>query len=387
MQFLSQELLLRIIGNVTSSDDLKSLRFVNKRTSILVTEALFHTIYVRSQEASLIKLMAISKHSLLSELVTTIIYEADANFQEYRNPQGVAGRPWWNANTEQQLDHQQIHALLLDEASRLACSVFDLPNVKSLRFAKLSPLGFDHSDPSIAELLTATVPDLPEELCGYGVQSFMTLMRAASVAASRIRTLETSNRLHGLHYSFLYLGGVDMHHIVSVFANLTSISLYLNTNEGERGSEDALRGGNLSNLLMTSTHLQKLSLGFDQRPDARVSLTCILGSGEWKALRRLDVMAIDFHLWEMTSFFLRHPDINHVGLANCRLHSGDLRQLLALLKDGLSLLKTVSLDGALGDSTTEFDFLEYSENRRTGTDFVLGIGNYPTFTTAEPEEE
>lgn len=86
-----------------------------------------------------------------------------------------------------------------------------------------------------------------------------------------------------------------MHHVSSVFTNLTCISLYVNTKEGEHGSEDALQGGFLSNLLMTATHLQQLSLGFDQRPNDRGRLMCILGSGEWKALRRLDTMAIDFH--------------------------------------------------------------------------------------------
>lgn len=89
----------------------------------------------------------------------------------------------------------------------------------------------------------------------------------------------------------------------------------------------------------------------------------------------------------MTSFLLRHKNINHMGLANCRLYSGSLRQLLQLLKDGLLLLDTVSLDGALGDSTIEFDFLESIKNRRIGTEFVLGNGHYPHFTITDPHEQ
>ena len=97
-------------------------------------------------------------------------------------------------------------------------------------------------------------------------------------------------------------------------------------------------------------------------------------------------MAIDFHLWEITNLVQRHQNLNHIGLANCRLHSGSLRQLLELLKGELPQLETLSLSGALGDSNMEFDFLESSENRRTGTEFVIGGGDYPTFNITELED-
>ena len=53
----------------------------------------------------------------------------------------------------------------------------------------------------------------------------------------------------------------------------------------------------------------------------------------------------------------------------------------------MPLLKSVSLDGALGDRVREFDFLELSKNQRLGRKFVLGNGPYPSFEVAEGEQE
>ena len=387
MDRLSQEVLLVIMGHVASSTDLKSLRIVNKAMSILATEALFHILYIRCQKGSLAKLIAISKHPIISQLVTIITYDADTDFWEYQSSSHISGDPRWSASVEPRLGHYQIHGMLMDEASRLAYAMAGLTNVREIRFTKLTNLRLDRSKSRVAYPRNpAAITDLPEDLCGYGVRSFVALMRATSIAARPIHAVEISDRLYGLHYNILNLKGVDMYHVVSVLTDLTSVSLYLNTNEGERGSEDALQAGQLSNLLMTSTRLQELSLGFDQRPSDRVRLVRMLGSGRWKRLRKLKIMAIDFHLWELTDFLRRHRNISHIGLNNCRLHSGTLQQLFTLLRDGLSSLKELGLDGALGDSVMEYDFFQGSENHRAAVDFVLNGGDYPNFSMAVPKE-
>jgi len=95
-------------------------------------------------------------------------------------------------------------------------------------------------------------------------------------------------------------------------------------------------------------------------------------------------MAIDIFLRKITAFLLQHQDINDIALANCRLRSGSLRRLFALLKYGLPLPKRLCLDSALGDDTMEF---ETREAHRGGMSFVLESRDYPSFHMAEPERK
>ena len=372
MQALSEELLLCIVSRVTTSRELKRLRLVSKRFALIAAEQLFQTVIGRVQQSSLQKLTAISKHPVLSTKVKTLIYEADGHLQDY-----------WNLDARQiqynkligLLRHETRDAWLfgfaLDEASHLAYIMANLPNLVHVRFETSSDLR--------AGLAEQPAPSLPEHLRGCGVRSLVAITRAASTTtANSIKHLETSNDALGLHYSFLSLEGLDMYHIVRVFANLTRIAFYLNTNEGEHGSNDVLQTGNLSLLLTAARNLQHLSIGFDQRPHARVHLAHLLGSGTWTRLTTLDISAIDFHVWELRAFLQRHPTLTRIGLANSRLHSGTLRQLLDLLRDTAGL-ECVALDGALGDGSGEFDFLECSANRSAAVAYVFGLGEYPNF--------
>lgn len=381
MQTLSEELLLCIVSRVTTSVELKSLRLVNKRLSIIATEKLFKTIFVRLQRNSLQKLTTVSKHPVLSTKVKTLIYEADGHFPDYWNPD----ESYVHYKLIGLLRHETRDAWLfgfpLDEASHLACLMTNLSNLAHVGFEDLTDLWAHSHD---TDGLTESVLRLPEHLRGCGVRSLVAIARAASTTTNCIKYLETSNHNHGLHYSFLNLEGLDMYHIICVFANLTRINFYLNTNEGELGSADVLQKGNLSALFTIARNLQHLSIGFDQRPHARVELVHLLGSGTWPHLQKLDISAIDFHIWEMQQFFLRHRNLTRIGLANSRLHSGTLRQLFDMLRDNDGL-EVVALDGALGDGSADFDFMEHSENRRKGTAYVLGHGQYPNFEITEVE--
>ncbi|MCJ1359570.1 MAG: hypothetical protein MMC33_009572 [Icmadophila ericetorum] len=341
----------------------------------MAAEKLFEIIFVRFRKDSLQKLMAISKHPVLSTSVKTIVYEADGHLQDYWNFEESHDQFKLVGSLGHETRDEWLFGSILDEASRLASSMTNLSNLDDVRFEDLTDLWPRSQD---AQRLTELVLRLPKNLRGCGVRSLAAIMRAASVMANNVRHLEISNQSHGLHYNCLNLEGLDMYHTICVFTNLTHIGIYLNTVEGELGSIDVLRKGNLAELLMAASNLQELSLGFDQRPHARVELVHLLGSETWKDLTRLDISAIDFHIWEMEGFFLRHQNLAWIGLANSRLHSGQLRQLFDLLK-GNVVLQSVALDGALGDSIMDFDFLEHSENRRKGTAYVLGHGQYPHF--------
>jgi len=72
--------------------------------------------------------------------------------------------------------------------------------------------------------------------------------------------LGTSIRFLGLYYSILKLKQIRIHHTISLFSILTSISLRVETNEGMRVPQDSLQAVNLSDLLMAFSLPQQLSL-------------------------------------------------------------------------------------------------------------------------------
>ena len=378
IQSLAKELLIRILQEVTIGKDLKSLRFVNKSISILVTAQLFHTIFVRFRRDDLSRLITIATDPILRAHVKEISYDIDGPLEAYWNTTETTHLPGPTTPHGEIPNHRWALSCLLDEASRLAYAITHLPNVIALRLVESTGQWHD-LNPDDDTNSSVLGEHLPEDLRGFGVRSLVAMMRVASITTTDITTLEVSNRRHGLHYSFLNLTGPDMYHTFTMFANLTHIGIYINTSGGESESQVLLRGGILSELLMTASHLRQLSLGFDQRPDEDVRLAQILGSRRWKGLRKLDIMALDFHYEEMEKFLRQHPDLTEFKIANSRLHSGSLRQMFELVHTQLPQLKTVGLDGALGDATSEFSFLQFSENQRLGKKFLLGDGLYPRF--------
>jgi hypothetical protein len=385
MEGLPDDLARDIISAILSRDDLKSVRLVDKRCSRFATERLFKKLYVRFRECSLQKLLAISRHPELGSLVTEIVYEADGDVRQYWTPTPLASHLDLSDTSELVRGDERYLGVALDETSRLAASMTNLRRILNVRFQDLTHPELE-SDPADQEGVIELPPTLPESLRGHGVRAFFSVMRAAVVAELALKYLEVSPLLYGLHYNFLDMKGLDMRHTSNVFVNLERILMYVNTGEGELGSQRALRKGSLATLLTNATHLRHLSLGFDQRPDESIALVDILGPGTWRALKRLEILGLNFHLWEIADFVERHPDMVRFGLANCKLHSGSLRLLLEVLRNDLSL-RTITLDGALGDTTVEFDFLESSRNQTNGRDFVLGRIQYPRFEPGSRESE
>ena len=375
---LPKEIWRRILQEITTIEDLKSLRFVNRETSFLVTAQLFYTIFLRFQRDDLSRLIAISKDPILRDHVKEISYDIDAPIERYWNSHETTyiSRPInWR---ERILHHRSALDCLLDEASRLAYAMSNLPNVIALRFVESSGRWHDLNPDNDTEL-SLSLENLPEYLRGRGVRASAAMLRAASITSTNITTFVISNRRHGLDYSFLNLDGPVMPYAVAVFANMTHISLYINTREGEPESQILLRTGILSELLATAIHLRHLSLEFDQRPRESVRLAHILGSRPWRDLRNLEIVAIDFHYHEMQDFLKQHQVLTHFKIANSQLYSGSLRQMFELLRNELQCLTTVELDGVLGDTNFEVSFLQFSENRRLGRNFILGSGPYPQF--------
>src|SRR5579859_5821086 len=91
MEVLPRELILRIIDLIPSSQDLKSLRSVNRRISSLAARKLFETSVVRFRKNSLQKLAAISKDPLLSTYVKEIVYDTYGDVRKYWNTPDVQG--------------------------------------------------------------------------------------------------------------------------------------------------------------------------------------------------------------------------------------------------------------------------------------------------------
>ena len=387
IHLLSKELLLPVVECLTHTRDLKSLRLVSKSISILATAQLFKTVIARFQSNGLSNLMAISRHPLLKHHVKSLLCEIDGPPNGYWNYEEETNLHTLTAAPTDILDNPWVLACLLDEASRLACVMANLPNIHAVHFTEMIETPEVESNVSDTSEPFTAFGDLPDELQGQGVRAFLAMMRAMSINSNSVTTLEVSDQLHGLHYSFLNLSGLDSHHVVAIFTNLTIISIYINTKSGEEKSQTILQQGNLSGLLSRAKNLRQLSLGFDQRPSEPVELANILGSTRWKFLRILNLTALDFHLREMRAFLDQHRKITCFGLTNCTLHSGSLRGLFELLRNRLPLLKKVKLGGALGDDTKDFDFMDGSANERAGIAFVLGQGPYPTFEEMHSDDE
>ena len=387
IHLLSKELLLPVVESLIETRDLKSLRLVNKSLSILATAQLFKTVIARFQSNGLSNLMEISRHPLLRHHVKSLLCEIDGPPNGYWNYEAQTNLHTLTAAPTDILDLPWVLACLLDEASRLACVMANLPNINAIHFTEMIDVTVVESSVSGTSEPFTAFEDLPEALQGQGVRSFLAIMRAMSINSNLVTTLEVSDQLHGLHYSFLNLSGLDSHHVVAMFTNLTVISIYINTKSGEERSQAILRQGNLSGLLTHAKSLQQLSLGFDQRPSEPVRLANILGSSHWKFLRTLRLTALDFHLREMRAFVEQHRKITTFGIANCRLYSGSLRGLFELIRDRLPLLKRVRLDGALGDRTSDFDFLQGCANERAGRNFLMGKGPYPNFVVTDEAAE
>ena len=260
-------------------------------------------------------------------------------------------------------------------------------NVQFQFLTHLDPASATGADPEAhpdREAQTNAVLGLPGGLRGDGVRSLFAVMRAATVAETDLQYVDTGPSLYGIHYSFLEQRGIEMQHTSDIFAHLKRLAIYLNTDEGKPESQVVLSRGFLAQLLTSATQLQSIGLGFDQRPDEGITFMNILGPGVWPALRQFNIHALDFHLWEMSDFVERHPEIAQMGLANCKLHSGSIEDLLVVLRDDLSL-NSVLLDGALGDADAEYDFFEMSRNRQNGTDFVLGVIAHLRLDSKTPE--
>lgn len=153
----------------------------------------------------------------------------------------------------------------------------------------------------------------------FWYRGFYVLTQAASMLnLKQLRSFVTYSAKQGISYTVLDMASTELMHTCNAFRHLATISLQIDTQNGNSQWHwiKFLGGGNVALMLTAAQGLKHLDLGFDMPYTEIRELAKLLGHLAW-------------------------PCLQHVGLSNMILEEDEL---VAFLKRHISTLESISLD-------------------------------------------
>lgn len=402
-----------LICALSEAKDIQSLRLVSRSYNALATPFLLHEIKLVLHPESFDRLLAVSRHSLISKHVTSLYYESDMldkhdtrdDWEEHIdwnwNSDKMAALPrfpslnaiedeihaYWMAceewrrmpshsHTREELDqgyakYQEMYRFQQDlkkaryGSRELADAMTHLPSLR--RFTMTMGHVIEPCSDYLKDCFSAGL-HLPcrdkEDDHAPGVPQLWSIIHGAFSCGSRFDSFMCG----GLSWQLFKSPEKDLSELADVISKCDLITLMFSIGYDERqdrfGSEVRqcrryLKNGRLRNLLSQAKDLGSLEISFDcSEPVFAIDLKSVVGNITWTRLVHVSLTAMESTEDDLVAFFERHAStLRGLHLETVGFIVGDWRNALVRLRACLKYRDNVLLEGSLssGNPLRKYD--------------------------------
>ncbi|KAF6228933.1 hypothetical protein HO133_007045 [Letharia lupina] len=307
-------------------DDIRSTRLACRLFNEVASPFLLQRVWISSSSEDQKTLTAISLHQVFSKYVKEIYYDStiyDPDLLTIFNDDRSYGK------YIRRFLKNRSRTIWPKNALRYAISQYKVRCKEQIELQAYEGAHLTRSSdapPNFGSLLTAAKgsEEVPHRLDvdtfdRFWYRGFYVLTQAASMLnLKQLRSFVTDSAKQGISYTVLDMASTELMHTCNAFRHLATISLQIDTQNGNSQWNwiKFLGGGNVALMLTAAQGLKHLDLGFDMPYTEIRKLAKLLGHLAW-------------------------PCLQHVGLSNMILEEDEL---VAFLKRHISTLESISLD-------------------------------------------